>query len=275
MVFVLDIGGTYTKYAYYDDGVLTDRGKWATTHNIDTLLQNIDRVCDKPFNAIGISSGGFWTQDGRGIGYETINSTADGGFVQALRQKYNCPVYIENDARCAILCEKEFGQGVKNAVFIALGSSLGCGVLINGELLRGHHNQGASMFAMPELFNGKVYHSDKYANSLYMSKFYDKKLKGNFYQVELNAIQGDQRAIKIIDLYVQSVAIKAYYSALMFDPEIIYFGGAISNSDYLFDKIEKKYVEFSQRDKTRLMPLLKRSKFGSDANLLGAGLLTK
>lgn len=273
MIFVLDIGGTFTKYAYYDKGVLSGCGKWQTTHDVDILLTNIEKVATIPFAAIGISSGGFWTIDGKAIGYQTIDSTADGNFVDKLRQKYHCPVYIENDARCAVLCEKEYGEGIENSVFIALGSSLGCGVMINGKLFRGNNNQGASMFAMPELFNGKVYHSDKYANSLYMSSLYSKKCRGNFYEVEKRAVEGDERAVKILELYIQSVAIKAYYSSLMFAPEIIYFGGAISKSDYLFGGIQDKFEQFCQMDKTRIYPRLEQSKFGSNANLLGAGLL--
>ena len=181
-IFVLDIGGTYTKYAYFIDGNIEESGKWNTIYDYDKLIEKVSSTI-KPDNlyGIGISSGGFWNKEGISQGFETIECTADGRFVNFLKEKYHCPVRIENDARCASICQKILGdKSINDFVFFALGSSLGCGVVIDGKILRGANNQAGSMFAMPEFFDGQKYISDYFANSLKRSKDYSLGKKAIF-----------------------------------------------------------------------------------------------
>ncbi len=100
MIFALDIGGTYTKYAHIDQNRIVEKGKWETVDSFSELTECIDRVICRPVSFIGISSGGFWAEDGQAIGYETIESTSENNLKKFLAEKYGCPVSIENDARC-------------------------------------------------------------------------------------------------------------------------------------------------------------------------------
>ncbi|MDO8549386.1 MAG: ROK family protein [Ignavibacteria bacterium] len=58
-------------------------------------------------------------------------------FVTMIKEYFEVPVAITNDANAAALGEYEFGlgKGLKNFIVITLGSGLGSGIIINGNLL--------------------------------------------------------------------------------------------------------------------------------------------
>ena len=276
MIFTLDIGGTYTKYAHIDNGKIVNKGKWQTVNDFLMLVRLIDNVICSPVDYIGISSGGFWNENGISIGYETLESTSKNNLTDYLSEKYKCPVYIENDARCAIIAEKEYGvlKEHENAVLFALGSSLGCAVMINGKLYKGTTNQAGAMFMMPEYYDGNNYQYDKWANSIELTKEFDPSAKkGDMLLLEEKAEQGNEKATELIERYSKAVALKCRYAYLMYDPEIIVLGGGISNSKYITEKIQNHLESFFENDKSKRKPIIVTAKFGNDSNLLGASIL--
>jgi glucokinase len=60
---------------------------------------------------------------------------------QTLRETFNLPVTIANDANAAALGEMLFGtaKGMRNFVVLTLGTGLGSGIITNGRLLIGEH----------------------------------------------------------------------------------------------------------------------------------------
>lgn len=51
MVFSLDIGGTYIKYANINNGKIVNKGKWNTAVSLSEFLDNIENVILAPLNA--------------------------------------------------------------------------------------------------------------------------------------------------------------------------------------------------------------------------------
>ena len=276
MIFTLDIGGTYTKYAVIENEKIIRKGKWRTVDDFGQLLEKIDAVMCSPVSRIGVSSGGFWDEKGKSIGYETVESTSENRLTKVLGEKYGCPVFIENDARCALLAEKKYGvlKDCQNAVLFVLGSSLGCAVLINGKLFSGSTGQAGAMFMMPEYFDGDSYRFDEQANSIKLTKEFDASLGcGNMLLIEKAALQNEKKAAELIERYAKAVALKCWYSYLMYDPELIALGGGVSNSEYITDKIQYYLNGFFEHDKSERKPLIIKTQFGEDSNLLGASLL--
>ena len=102
MIFALDIGGTYTKYAHIDQNRIVEKGKWETVDSFSALTECIDRVICRPVSFIGISSGGFWAEDGQAIGYETIKSTSENNLKNSLQKNTAAPFLLKmtRAARC-------------------------------------------------------------------------------------------------------------------------------------------------------------------------------
>lgn len=56
-----------------------------------------------------------------------------------LQERFDAPVYVDNEANVGALGEKWFGagQGVRHMVYLSVGMGLGAGIVLNGELYRG------------------------------------------------------------------------------------------------------------------------------------------
>lgn len=56
-----------------------------------------------------------------------------------MRERLGLPVFLDNDANCATLAEHRFGaaKGTTNAVLLTIGTGIGGGLILNGELYRG------------------------------------------------------------------------------------------------------------------------------------------
>lgn len=56
-----------------------------------------------------------------------------------IRERFDAPVYVDNEANVGALGEKWFGagQGIRHMVYLSVGVGLGAGVVLNGELYRG------------------------------------------------------------------------------------------------------------------------------------------
>ena len=61
--------------------------------------------------------------------------------LQDLKNKYDFPFYLENDAKAGALGEKNRTKGdTNNFVYVLINEGIGCGIVINGELYRGSND---------------------------------------------------------------------------------------------------------------------------------------
>ena len=89
----------------------------------------------------------------KGINYTFLDSEGK-TLTQYLSDKLDIPVYIDNDSSLIALAELRFGaaRNKKNAMVINIGWGVGLGMILNGELFRGH-NGFAGEFSHMSLFN--------------------------------------------------------------------------------------------------------------------------
>ncbi len=73
-----------------------------------------------------------WTENGKRL--EIIP------FASILKEKFGIPVAITNDANAAAIGEMTYGaaRGMKDFIMITLGTGVGSGIVVNGQLLYGH-----------------------------------------------------------------------------------------------------------------------------------------
>lgn len=275
MILAIDIGGTYTKYGYVTGREVTGKGKWETVFSFPLLCQKIGELVRDDTERIAISSGGFWDADGTCRGYETIAETRENNLVQFLKNEYSLPVTIQNDARCALLCEKAYGTlaDCRNAVLFVLGSSVGSAVLINGALYEGARKKAGMFFKMPE--STEPYQYELASNTVKQAQLYREKFDltaCNMLYLEQQAVQGEKTAQDILRNYAQAVAKKLLFARLTFDPEKIAVGGGITNSERILNDIREEYKKLlTAIDEPEDIPIVKTA-FGEDSNLIGAAL---
>jgi len=145
VTLAIDLGGTNTKMGLVDSDLnliaeksILTLGKLgpeqATAQWISTALE---WKKNHSLDLIGIGSPGPLDSD-KGIILTTPNLSSWANFpiTKTLSDKLGVPCFIENDANCAVL--GEFAQcKIPDLVMITLGTGVGCGVISDGNLIRG------------------------------------------------------------------------------------------------------------------------------------------
>jgi glucokinase len=179
------------------------------------------------------------------------------------KETWNLPLYMENDARMALLGEWQqgAGKGIENIVMITLGTGIGSAVLIEGKLLRGKHYQAgnlgghftvnhrgtvctcgnigcieaeASTWRLPELIKN---HAAYNSSSLKNAKLLD------YEALFRNAAQNDFLANEILE-HCFSVWSSGLISMIhAYDPEIIILSGGIMKSAQVILPVLQKRVD--------------------------------
>ena len=141
MYLCFDIGGTNIKAGLFsDEGSLIEKVSSKTPADYDNIVMSIKDIAFKypDVKACAIAVPGTCMPEAGQILFcpnlLTLNGKNLKNDVQKLIKK---PVYLENDANMAALGEYYFYEknNIKNMIFLTLGTGLGGGAILNGELL--------------------------------------------------------------------------------------------------------------------------------------------
>src|SRR4029078_4744724 len=144
-VIALDLGGTKVFAGVVDDeGVVRERVVSATdTSSEEAVIAQVedavDGLMDADIGAIGIGIPcAMDRRKGRAIGSVNI-PLSDVPLRDRLRDRFGIPVAIENDANAAALAEHRLGagRGSRHLVMLTLGTGVGGGLILDGQLYRG------------------------------------------------------------------------------------------------------------------------------------------
>lgn len=153
MAIGIDLGGTTIKFAF-----VTERGErvaeWSTqtpTHeggvhivpkicgSIKQMMRQMNFTSDD-FLGIGMGSPGAVDQEkGTVTGAYNLNWTELVMVKEQMETSLGLPLYLDNDANVAALGEQWMGaaKNEQNVVFLTLGTGVGGGVIVNGQLVHG------------------------------------------------------------------------------------------------------------------------------------------
>lgn len=151
----IDIGGTNIRGAIVNEnGKVTNREKISSDakEGIGKLVKNLTGFIElfnihKP-DAVGIGVPGIIDQK-KGILTQAPNIKGVENFpvYSELNKKIKIPFIIENDANCAALGEfwKGAGKNSNSIVMLTIGTGLGGGIILNGDLWRGEDGMGGEV----------------------------------------------------------------------------------------------------------------------------------
>src|ERR1044072_343188 len=125
------------------------------TEKIEEVI-NKSGIAKNKFAGIGIGMPGF-VDALQGQNY-TFLEPEQGSLTQYISSKLKLPVFIDNDSRLIALAELMFGaaRGKKNAMVINVGWGVGLGMILNGELFRGHNGFAGEFSHIPLFLNNKL-----------------------------------------------------------------------------------------------------------------------
>ncbi len=151
----IDIGGTTIQIGIISrDGtkIAEDQIPANVHRGVDPVLDDIVATLRKhvkkngddiAFKAVGIGIPGEVNED-RGILTKSVNLPGWDNMPLAdlLQSRMGCPIFMDNDANVAVLGEHTFGagRGVTELMMVTLGTGVGGGLILRGEIYRGADN---------------------------------------------------------------------------------------------------------------------------------------
>lgn len=281
----VDIGGTNVKFAELDNaGHIIEHEKIKTQHEKDAFLHDIDEIVAK-YVKKGVKGLAFCAP-GK-IAHTKIHFGGalpflDGiDFAERYRQ-YNLPVAVINDGKASVLAENWLGslKDMKNCAAITLGTGVGGGIIVNGQLLNGAHFQAGELSFLQ--LNLDKPHFDGfaggYASAVQMIGAVNKKL-GNYDVTHglaaFKAINdGNEDAVEIFNEFCKRVAAIIIDIQAVVDLDAIAIGGGISAQPVVIDGINQAYDKILNENpiikNTFTRPQILDAKFKNQANLYGA-----
>jgi glucokinase len=206
------------------------------------------------------------------------------------------PLAIDSDRACSILGEVWQGSasGCSHAIFLAVGTGIGAGILIDGEVLRGAHDIAGAIgwMALERPFRNEFGGSGNFeslaSGSGIAHRARELLLHRDGYDGPLRAIlpdemtsldvfnaadDGDQIAAEVISRSVELWGMAVANLVSLFNPEKIIFGGGV------FGPAIRYLPEIYAEAKKWAQPIsiqevdLEPSSLGNHAAIFGAGLL--
>ncbi len=310
MYFVLDIGGTFTKYALMDTNAnAVEKGKFSTIsgheHNPSELVEQIGELyrlkVKHDINGIAVSMPGMIDVD-KGIvhGGGSLTYLDKCAFKKLLSERCDkLPTAIENDAKCAALAEVWKGNvaDCNDAILFIFGTGVGGAIVMDRKIRRGK-NLSAGEFSfllnqmkrkdIPNLIpaEGRLISVEDYCDSVPYILSSSISVSGlcnqvahrkriPFNQVNGKKIyqwidEGDRSVIEIVEDMYFNIAKQCCNMQIAFDPDVILIGGGISAEPRFIQGITKYANEIKKLTIALKGLRILPCKYLNDSNMIGA-----
>jgi glucokinase len=266
----VDIGGTNSVFGFVDrEGKILARGRISTAlhDSAEELVKVLCKEIRKLQQELGEES------ELVGVGIGAPNGNIRSGcieFAPNLKWKgivpvanyfetdLGCPATLTNDAKAAALGEMLFGgaKGLNDFLFITLGTGLGSGIVVNGELVYGHDGLAGEMGHAILIQNGRLcgcgrngcvetYCSASGIRRTYLEKSClapDAKIDSKF--IYEKALSGDRDAMDSFTLTGEWLGQALANSVTYTSPsDIFLFGGLAQAGELIFTPTRKSFEE--------------------------------
>lgn len=309
-VIGLDLGGTKLAAALFTpDGMVLRRqvtplagrtgpevGRLVAEHA--EALVEAARAQDRQVHAVAASVPGIAHADTGRVWAPNIPGWEDYPLRDELAHALAADVQVEvdSDRACYILGETWQGgaQGCRDAVFLAVGTGIGAGIMADGRVLRGHADVAGAIgwMALDRPYR-EVYETcgcfEHHASGTGIAKVARARLAertdyhGSLRQVAPDALtaeavfaafeDGDRLATDVLDEAVGYWGMAVANLVSLFNPEMIVFGGGVFGpAARLLERIREEAARWAQPISMQQVTL-GVSQLGADAGLYGAGRL--
>ncbi len=306
----IDLGGTNIVVGLVDkDGKLIYKDSVSTfkerpneeiIDDMATLCLNVikkNNLTKDEIISIGIGSPGTCNpKDGiiikaYNLGFNNLN------IGKMIEDKVGIKTFVENDANCAAFGEFQVGAGraYKSAVVITIGTGLGCGLILNGDVISGSFYGGGEFGHSVLTVNGRqctcgrkgcweaycsataiIEETKKQAKANPQSKI-NEIINNNLDNITAKtpfdaALLGDEVGKSVVDEFILYLAEGMVNIINGIEPEIIVLGGGVSAQGEVLTKPLIKLVNeksFGGTTKTKIGI----ATLGNDAGIIGAALL--
>jgi len=313
MYIGIDLGGTNIALGIvdgqgnimYEDSCVTGVGR-EPQEIIEDMLALIFKILEeshielKEIKAVGIGIPGLADINGNvifcvNLGWKNVPLR------DMLETALHIPIYIDNDATVAALAEYERGsmKNCKSGLMLTLGTGIGGGIIINGEVYSGFNGVGSELGHMVvgenfydcncgrngclETFASStaiIKHTKKLIAEMNESTVIIEKADGNIDNINAKIIfdcarEGDKIANLAVNRLVKYLG-KGILNIINFiDPEIIALGGGVAGAgQYLLDMVINEVIANKYYEDLPICKIV-LAELGNKAGIIGAAMIAK
>jgi glucokinase len=306
----IDVGGTNVKIALVEDGKIiysntvptyANMGYEYTINNIKETIKTLMKetnTTSKDIEGIGFDFPGQ-------VDYKTgvvklapnIPGWVNVPIAKMIEDEFHIPTRIDNDVRCAALGELKYGagKGCENFVCITVGTGIGSGLVINGQLVRGAANAAGEIGHIKLQINGGpicgcgdtgcleafasgpsiVAMANEYLKGGKSAKFRELAGDGEItpYIVAKAAEAGDPVAKRIFEIIGEYVGMGLVSVINLLNPEKVIIGGGVAESGELLLEPIRRTIQARAMVVARNSVEIVPAQLGNSAGVIGASML--
>ena len=302
----IDLGGTNIAAGLVDENMnilcqmsvptLSERPYQEIVRDMAVLVRglvNMGNISMDEVELVGIGSPGTPEKETGNILYSNNLGWYDVPLLPELAKYIPVPLKVDNDANCAALGEFLAGaaKGCKSAVMITLGTGVGGGIVLDGQIYDGVNHAGAEIGHTVIVSGGELCTCGRrgcweaYASATALIRMGKEAAAANpesllagYEKLDGLAIftaadQGDKAAQEVIDRYLFYVAEGLTNVVNVFQPEAVVIGGGICGQGERILKPIREQVAKDVFCKQVSVPQIVTATLGNAAGIIGAAFL--
>ncbi|MFB0565307.1 MAG: ROK family protein [Candidatus Aminicenantaceae bacterium] len=269
-------------------------------YQIIEIINNLtDYVRDKSGDimAVGIAIPGVVFHNTGLVWAPNIPGWDNFPLIEKIKKEIDLPLVMDSDRSAYVLGEHWCGiaKDMKNVVFLAVGTGIGAGIIIDGKIFRGAEDISGAVgwFALTPEFREEFaeigcFEAEASGNSVARraikmvkegeSSIMEEMVRGNIEEISAEVVveaakKRDPLASKVIDMTTKYLAMGIANIVSILNPEVVILGGGLFQAGKLLlnpVRVEfKKWAQPLAAKKVRI----ELSALGDDAGLFGAGKL--
>lgn len=280
-ILAFEIGTFFTRYVVFEDGRMGIPGTIATpVDGEEPFYQALAHIVSKqraPLDGIAISVPGFIDTEKQVAVTAGALSILYGHEIGRKLQGYlddPIPTWMENDANCAAMAEKLSGNAVKldDFALITIDSGVGGALFLDGRIRRGKDWRAGELGMMiPNYETGGFHTMQDYLSTIVLAEEYAKEFDvptGSIVPATLFHRLDEPRVRKIVDRWIDYLAIGIFNIVAVADPECVLLGGGICREQQLLPLVNAALDKIPQW--SDFHTVVKRCRHTNNAGLIGA-----
>jgi glucokinase len=305
----VDVGATKIAAAVVSpEGEILNQARCPTPNSRSTLFESLAQTISKvsecfEVDGVGLGVPGLiLAQESKIISSPNLRVIEGIPLKDELEPKVGLPVTVENDNNAAAWGEFRFGAGreAKHLLFVGLGTGIGGGIVIHGQLLRGAKGAAGELghvtlqatgprcacgnrgcleaFASGSAIGRRAREvaaerPDSALGQLARALGTERKVLGE--DVTDLAREGDEGALSVLKEAGWWLGIGLAGFVNIFNPEVVVVGGGVMEAGELILNAARKEVYLRARSPKRELVEVKEAALGPDSGVLGAAALAQ
>lgn len=299
MIAGIDIGGTTSKIGLIADGQVLAQARIATTGHADdhafadalarTVQELIGSTSIGALRAVGIGAPNANQFTGIIEMAPNLPWKHDVPLARMIQDRLGVPTVLGNDANAAALGEWRYGagQGFADLLVVTIGTGVGSGFIVNGQLVLGSAGNAGELGHMTLVLGGRsctcgrkgcleAYVSIRGIRQTYAELATDQSVlqEEGVKCIADAAHRGDAAALQTFDETVQLLAVGLANAVAVTGPRrVVLFGGIVRSGDLLLAPLKKRFHAALLNIYQGRVDLTVSALPDDDAALLGAAAL--